>query len=337
MVLKDVNCKNILVVGGAGYIGSHVVLTLNEAGYHVTVFDNLSTGSASAVLEPAKLVVGELNDLSHLEQVVRLGKFGAIFHFAASVIVPDSIIDPLAYYTNNVVNTINLLNIAHRHRIPKFIFSSSAAVYGVTQELPVPEMAKLSPITPYGRSKLVSEWVMEDLSKAAPFFSYGILRYFNVAGCDPYGRIGQSNPSATHIIKLACQTAIGQRPMFQIYGDDYPTIDGTGVRDFIHVTDLANAHLSVLNYLEEGGESATFNCGYGHGYSVLEVLRTVAEVSGVDFPVEVVPRRTGDPPEVVADVKQIFSKTNWQPKYNNLSLIVESALNWEKKLLDTFR
>lgn len=324
--------RKCLVIGGAGYIGSHVVLALNKAGYHVTVFDNLSTSIESSVLPPAKLIVGDLKNLDHLEGVVRTGEFQAILHFAASIVVPESIVDPLAYYTNNVTNTINLLTLVHRYRIPKFIFSSSAAVYGITDQVPVPETAQLLPISPYGRTKLMSEWAIQDLARAVPWFSYGILRYFNVAGCDFASGLGRSNSKSTHVIKLACQTALGKRPVFQVYGNDYPTADGTGVRDFIHVIDLANAHLSVLNYLENGGESSIFNCGYGQGYSVLDVIKTVQEVSGVRFPVEIVSRRPGDPPEVVADVNSILEKTSWQPQCNNLQLIIESAWNSEKRM-----
>ncbi|OSO90599.1 UDP-glucose 4-epimerase GalE [Cylindrospermopsis raciborskii CENA303] len=326
--------RKCLVVGGAGYIGSHVVLTLNEAGYHVTVFDNLSTGLESSVLSPAKLIVGDLNNLDHLEEVIRNGEFDAILHFAASIVVSESITDPLSYYTNNVVNTINLLTLAHRYRIPRFIFSSSAAVYGITEQVPVPETAGLFPISPYGRTKLVTEWAIQDLARSAPWFSYGILRYFNVAGCQFTSGLGGNNSRATHVIKLACQTALGKRPVFQIYGSDYPTADGTGVRDFIHVTDLSQAHLSVLNYLEDSAESSIFNCGYGQGYSVLDVIKTVQEVSGVKFPIEIVPRRIGDPPEVVADVSSILQRTSWQPQHNDLKLIIQSAWNWEKGLMN---
>jgi len=334
MLLDRLNSKNVLVIGGAGYIGSHVVLALQEAGYEITVFDNLSTGLESAVLSPAKLVIGDLSDLSDLETIIATTQFSTVLHFAASIVVPESVEDPLAYYNNNVVNTIGLLDLIHRYRIPRFIFSSSAAVYGITDKVPVPEVAVPSPISPYGRTKLIAEWILQDLAKAEPWFNYGILRYFNVAGCDPKGRLGQNNPEATHLIKLACQTALGRRPVFQIYGQDYPTIDGTGVRDFIHVMDLAQAHVALLKYLEDGGSSNIFNCGYGQGYSVLDVVKTVQEVSGVNFPVEIVPRRPGDPPEVVADVDLIFKLTDWQPQYDDLRLIVESSFNWEKQLLN---
>jgi UDP-glucose 4-epimerase len=334
MLLSQLASRNVLVVGGAGYIGSHVVLALQEAGYEVTVFDNLSTGLEGAVLSPAKLVIGDLSDLGDLEKIIATTQFSTVLHFAASIVVPESVEDPLAYYNNNVVNTIKLLDLIHRYRIPRFIFSSSAAVYGITDKIPVSEVTVPSPISPYGRTKLIAEWVLQDLAKAEPWFSYGILRYFNVAGCDPKGRLGQNNPEATHLIKLACQAALGQRPVFQIYGQDYPTVDGTGVRDFIHVMDLAQAHVALLKYLEDGGSSNIFNCGYGQGYSVLDVVKTVQEVSGVNFPVEIVPRRPGDPPEVVADVDLILKLTNWQPQYDDLRLIVETSFNWEKQLLN---
>lgn len=326
--------QHILVTGGAGYIGSHAVLALNEAGYVVTVLDNLSTGLADAVLPPAHLIVADLMDAERLDEIFRIGQFAAVIHFAASIVVPESVVRPMAYYANNVANTITLLQAVEHHKVPRFIFSSSAAVYGIPDATPVPETAATAPISPYGRTKLIAEWMLYDLAMAAPWFRFGILRYFNVAGCDPQGRLGQNNPKATHLIKTACQAALGQRAEFQVYGDDYPTADGTGVRDFIHVSDLAHAHLVLLNALEAGSPSQTLNCGYGHGYSVREVVKTVKSISGVDFPVAMAPRRIGDPPEVVADVDRIMNQTQWRPAYAELRLIIQSALDWEKRLAE---
>ncbi|NEO68916.1 UDP-glucose 4-epimerase GalE [Moorena sp. SIO3H5] len=332
MVAKQINL-NILVTGGAGYIGSHAVLALIEAGYQVTVLDNLSKGFADAVLPPARLIQGDLSDQGLLDDIFQQEKFQAVMHFAASSVVPESVQYPLTYYSNNVTNTINLLKVVKKYKVPNFIFSSSASVYGIPDVVPVTETMPLSPISPYGRTKLISEWMIQDLAKAEPWFRYGILRYFNVAGSDPEGRLGQNTPNATHLIKLACQTALGHRSKLQIFGDDYPTTDGTGVRDFIHVTDLANAHLIVLKHLAEGTESNIYNCGYGKGYSVREVVNTVKEISKVDFPVEVTHRRTGDSPEVVADVTKILQHTEWHPKFDSLQVIVEHAFQWEKSRL----
>jgi UDP-glucose 4-epimerase len=229
-------------------------------------------------------------------------------------------------------NTISLLQAVERHKVPRFIFSSSAAVYGIPDILPVPETAANNPINPYGRSKLMAEWVLQDFAASTVWFRFGALRYFNVAGCDPKGRLGQNNLESTHLIKLACQAALNQRPELQVFGDDYSTPDGTGIRDFIHVSDLAQAHLALLSALENGCPSQTLNCGYGHGYSVYDVVKTVKEISGVDFPVTIAARRAGDPPVVVADVRQILSQTKWRPAYSDLNLIIQTALDWEKKL-----
>ena len=324
--------NNILVTGGAGYIGSHAVLALNEAGYSVTVLDNLSTGLAEAVLSPAKLIVADLGNIEEVDKIFKNGQFSAVMHFAGSIVVPESIDKPLNYYENSIVNTISLLQAVERYQVPHFIFSSSAAVYGIPNTNPVTESSDTNPINPYGRSKLMAEWIIQDLAKISSWFSFGILRYFNVAGCDVKGRLGQNNPEATHLIKQACMAALGTRKEFQVYGNDYPTQDGTGIRDFIHVSDLAQAHLALLNSLENGGASQTLNCGYGYGYSVHQVVETMKKVSGVDFPITITPRRDGDPPEVVADVKQIMSITNWRPAYADLQLIIQSALDWEKKL-----
>lgn len=322
----------ILVTGGAGYIGSHAVLALLEAGYQVTALDNLVTGFTYAVLEPAQLVVGSLYDRNILNELFATHSFQAVMHFAASSVVPESVSRPLDYYANNVEGTLNLLKAVRKYRVPNFILSSTAAVYGIPQQNPVAETAHPNPISPYGRTKLVDEWMVQDLAKSEPWFRYGILRYFNVAGSDPTGRLGQNTPNATHLIKLACQTALNLRPKLMIFGNDYLTPDGTGVRDFIHVTDLVTAHLQVLQHLEAGHDSNLFNCGYGRGYSVQEVISTVKAISQVDFTTEVIQRRAGDPPVVVAKADKIKGLLGWQPQYDDLDLIIETSLRWEKHL-----
>jgi UDP-glucose 4-epimerase len=324
---------DILVTGGAGYIGSHTVLLLNELGCRVTVLDNLSTGISEAVLMPAKLVQCDLADISFLEQFFRDNSFDAVIHFAGSTVVPDSVVKPIYYYQNNVINTINLLKFIRAHKIPKLIFSSTAAVYGIPEKASVSELDKLAPINPYGRTKLMVEQIIQDLAQAESWFKYGILRYFNVAGCDPAGRLGQNTPNATHLIKLACQAILGIRPKLLIYGNDFPTIDGTGVRDYIHVSDLAAAHIELLHFLHTDAPSSIFNCGYGKGYSVLEVINTVENISGKKLPTKVVSRRQGDPPAVIADPKLLRSSTNWQPRYDDIQVIVETALAWERRLM----
>lgn len=332
--MSDFNLS-VLVTGGAGYIGSHTVLLLSEFGYKVTVLDNLSTGISDAVIMPAKLVQGDLANLPFLEQFFKEHSFDAVIHFAGSTVVPDSVIRPISYYKNNVVNTVNLLKFIHLHKIPKLVFSSTAAVYGIPERVPVSEFDKLAPINPYGRTKLMVEQIIQDLAQAEPWFKYGILRYFNVAGCDPYGRLGQNTPNATHLIKLACQTALGIRPNLLVYGNDFPTVDGTGVRDYIHVSDLAAAHIELLRFLNNGASSSTFNCGYGRGYSVLEVINMVEKVSGKKLPVKIASRRPGDPPAVIADPKLIRNSTTWQPKYDNIEIIIKTALAWEQKLMSS--
>jgi UDP-glucose 4-epimerase len=321
----------VLVTGGAGYIGSHTVLCLLEAGYEVVVYDNLSTGFAQAVLPPAKLINGDLADVEHLRQVLQEEKFSAIIHFAASIVVPESVSDPLKYYQNNTANTTWLVRLGLEQNVPHFIFSSTAAVYGHPQQLPVSEDAALAPINPYGRSKLMSEWVLQDVSKANPDFNHVILRYFNVAGADPQGRLGQCTPQATHLIKVACQTALGQRDVLSIFGTDYPTPDGTGVRDYIHVSDLAAAHVQALQWLEQGYPSETFNCGYGHGFSVRDIISAVQEVSQSALPVTAAERRAGDPAELVADPSKLKAAMHWSPQFDSLQLIVRTALAWEQQ------
>ena len=322
----------ILVTGGAGYIGSHVVQQLARTGHQVVVLDNLSTGFAWAV-QGAELVTGDLSDHALLETILREQDFAAVIHFAAKIVVPESVRDPLLYYRNNTINTIGLLEACIKHGVSRLVFSSTAAVYGMLEEVPVAEAAPLQPINPYGASKLMSERVIRDLA-AASSLQFVILRYFNVAGAARDGTLGQATPAATHLIKVACETALGKRAGMRIFGDDYPTPDGTCIRDYIHVEDLAKAHVMALDYLQNSGASTTLNCGYGHGYSVKQVLDTVVEVSGRPLPVERSARRAGDPPVVVADNREIKRILGWKPDYDNLRTIVESALRWEQKLDD---
>jgi UDP-glucose 4-epimerase len=324
----------ILVTGGAGYIGSHTVLCLLHAGYDVVVYDNLSTGFAQAVLAPAKLITGDLADVQHVRSVLQCEDFSAIIHFAASIVVPESVTNPLKYYQNNTANTTWLIRLATEAGIPRFIFSSTAAVYGLPDHLPVAEDAPLAPINPYGRSKLISEWVLQDVSKATPAFGHVILRYFNVAGADPDGRVGQSTPDATHLIKVACQTALGQREHLSIFGTDYPTPDGTGIRDYIHVSDLAQAHVLALRWLEQGNPSEVFNCGYGHGFSVRDIIAAVQNVSQATLNATNTNRRAGDPAELVADPGKIKKILQWSPQFDNLEDIVRTAYTWEKRQRD---
>ncbi|MEB3180066.1 MAG: UDP-glucose 4-epimerase GalE [Nostocaceae cyanobacterium] len=321
--------SKVLVTGGAGYIGSHVVRQLGEAGYDVVVYDNLSTGSPKSVLY-GQLIVGDLGNQDHLYQVFSQHQFTAVLHFAASLSVPESVERPLDYYTNNTRNTLNLLRCCSVMGVDQIIFSSTAAVYGEVEQNPVRETSPPSPINPYGRSKLMSEWLIRDYA-AASALKYVILRYFNVAGADPNGKIGQLSRKAAHLIKAACDAALGRIPELQIFGDDFPTPDGTGIRDYIHVEDLAAAHLDGLRYLEQGGESQILNCGYGQGYSVQEVIARVKAISGVDFPVVVTQRRPGDPACVTACADKIREVLGWRPKYDDLDQIVATTFAWEKQ------
>ncbi len=322
--------KKVLVTGGAGYIGSHTVLALNEAGYETVVYDNLSTGFKESVLPPARFVRGDLQDSDKLRDLLSSEKFDSVIHFAAHISVPESVEKPLEYYYNNSANTIGLVRAAVEHGIENFIFSSTAAVYGIPEQIPVPETAPLNPINPYGRSKLVSEWSLQDAGNAHPDFNYVILRYFNVAGADPEGRLGQSTPGATHLIKTASKCAVGKKERLSVFGTDFPTFDGTGVRDYIHVTDLAWAHVKGLEYLEQGNSSEIFNCGYGKGYSVNQIIQVVKEISGSDFAVEEVERRVGDPAELVCDPEKITQVLGWEPRHDDIREIASSAYQWEK-------
>ena len=321
----------VLVTGGAGYIGGHMVLGLLDAGEKIVVLDNLSTGYSWAVPEGVELIVGDFGDADLVGQVIATRGIDAIAHFAAKIVVPDSLADPLGYYLNNTSNARTLIECAVKGGVKHFIFSSTAAVYGDTASSPVTETTQLNPISPYGRSKLMTEWILEDAARAHDL-RYVTLRYFNVAGADPRGRLGQTSKHATHLIKIGAQTALGRRPSMSIYGEDYPTRDGTCERDYIQVTDLADAHLDALRYLRNGGASTVCNCGYGHGATVKEVIDVVKKVSGVDFKVEIGPRRPGDPAVIVARAERARELLGWAPKRDNLEQIVAQALDWERRL-----
>ncbi|SFS30712.1 UDP-glucose 4-epimerase GalE [Methylobacterium sp. yr668] len=322
----------VLVTGGAGYIGSHMVLALLDAGHEeVVVLDDLSTGFDWAVPEGVKLVVGDVADQALVTQTILQHRIDALAHFAAKIVVPESVADPLGYYLANTVKTRALIEASVRAGVKNVIFSSTAAVYGEPEASPVPEDLPLKPINPYGRSKLMSEWMIADAA-AAHGFSYVVLRYFNVAGADPEGRSGQSTPNATHLIKVATQAALGQRARLDVFGTDYPTPDGSCLRDYIQVSDLAEAHRLALDHLRSGGESLTLNCGYGRGYSVLEVVEVVKRISGRDFEVRLSPRRAGDPAQIVAEAARIRDRLGWQPRHDDLDAIVGQALAWEERL-----
>lgn len=323
--------EKILVIGGCGYIGSHVVRQLSEAGRQVVVYDNLSTGFRDALLNGEELIEGDLGDRERLDAAFHCHGFTTVLHFAASIVAPESVSLPLKYYGNNTRNTLGLLEACVRHGVQRFIFSSTAAVYGYPDGGVASEESAQAPINPYGTSKLMSEWMLRDVS-AAHGMKYVALRYFNVAGADPLARIGQRTPEATHLIKVACQAALGMRDSVGIYGTDYPTPDGTGIRDYIHIEDLASAHLHALEYLENGGEPTAMNVGYGRGSSVREVLRVVREVSGVDFMVVEAERRPGDPASLVARAEKIGRLTGWRPHHDSLRKIVEDAWRWESRL-----
>jgi UDP-glucose 4-epimerase len=322
----------VLVTGGAGYIGSHMALRLGDAGEPTVVLDNLTTGFDWAVDHRATLVTGDAGDMAFVGGLIAEHKITEIIHFAGSIVVPESVVDPLKYYRNNTATSRNLLEAAVKGGVERFIFSSTAAVYGMTGLAPVEETTPLSPMSPYGRSKLMTEWMLADVAAAHPI-KYGVLRYFNVAGADPKGRSGQSTPLATHLIKVASQTALGQRPKMDIFGTDYPTPDGTCIRDYIHVTDLIEAHKLLLDHLRAGGESTTLNCAYGQGYSVRQVVDMVKAVSGVDFRVDEGPRRAGDPASITATGEKVRQQLGWVPQHADLQEMVQTALDWERYLL----
>jgi len=320
-----------LVTGGAGFIGSHMALGLIDAGEDVLVLDNLSTGFRWAVSAEAKFVEGDVGDHNLVRRLLLRNKIDAIIHFAGSIVVPESIVDPLGYYLNNTCKSRSLLAVAVETKIPHFIFSSTAAVYGMAKVSPVTEDIELAPISPYGSSKLMTEMMLRDTAAAHPL-RYVALRYFNVSGADPKGRSGQSTPHATHLIKVASQAALGERPYLEVFGTDYPTPDGTCVRDYIHVSDLVRAHLDALRYLRQGGKSEVLNCGYGAGFSVLEVISAVKRVANTDFPVRIAERRPGDPASLVAGAARVHEVLGWEPKLNDLDTIVGHSLGWEKRL-----
>jgi UDP-glucose 4-epimerase len=325
------NRKAVLVTGGAGYIGSHVVRQLGEAGERIVVLDNLSTGFEKSVLY-GDLVIGDTGDRELVSRVIKDFDVGSVMHFAAHTIVPESVSNPLKYYGNNTCSSRNLLACCAEAGVEHLIFSSTAAVYGIPSSESATEDTPTAPINPYGASKLMTEWMLRDLSQASNL-RHVALRYFNVAGSDPECRIGQSTEKATLLIKVACEAAVGKREQVSIFGTDYPTPDGTGIRDYIHVEDLASAHLAALKYLRAGGQSTTLNCGYGHGYSVREVLDSVQRVNGAPLVIREEPRRAGDPPSLVAGVARIHETLDWQPQYDDLDVIVKTSLAWERKLL----
>jgi UDP-glucose 4-epimerase len=325
-----VSQKAILITGGAGYIGSHVLLQLQSRGERVVAIDNLYTGFRQAV-GTAPLVVGDAGDRDLVAAVLREHGIDTVMHFAANTIVPESVREPLKYYGNNTCATRNLLDTCMRHGVRRLVFSSTAAVYGIPAGGIAHEDMPPAPVNPYGSSKLVSEWMLRDLA-AAGDFRYVSLRYFNVAGSDPQGRIGQSTRAATLLIKVACEAIVGKRPYVSIFGTDYDTPDGTGVRDYVHVEDVARAHVDALDYLRREGTAAVFNCGYSHGYSVREVLESVQRVAGRTLAIREEPRRAGDPPTLIAQADRIRSQLGWTPQFDNLDAIVDSALRWERKL-----
>ena len=322
----------VLVTGGAGYIGSHVAIALVEAGWRVVVVDDLSTGRRELVPAAAAFVQGDAGDYSLLRDVLASHRCRAVLHFAGSIVVPESVADPLRYYANNFASSLRLVEACRDAGVKAFVFSSTAAVYGEPERIPVAEGAPTRPLNPYGHSKLMVEQMLRDVDHAHGL-RHVALRYFNVAGADPEGRSGQATPKATHLIKVACEVAVGKRAGMEIFGTDYATADGTAVRDYIHVTDLADAHVRALEHLFQGGESLTLNCGYGHGFSVREVLQMVGRVAGRSIPAKEAPRRAGDSPALIADPAALKKRFAWQPRHDNLEQIVATALAWERRSL----
>jgi UDP-glucose 4-epimerase len=322
----------VLVTGGAGYIGSHMVLNLADSGEDVIVLDNLVTGFDWAIDGRAKFEPGNAGDTELVLSLIQKHGITEIIHFAGSIVVPESVTNPLKYYANNTATSRNLIEAAVRGGVKHFIFSSTAAVYGMTGLAPVVEETPLNPMSPYGRSKLMTEWMLADVAEAHPM-TYGVLRYFNVAGADPGKRSGQSTPNATHLIKVACQVALGHREKMDIFGTDFETPDGTGVRDYIHVSDLISAHSLLLKHLRQGGNSTTLNCAYGRGYSVREVVETVRDVSGVNLRADEGPRRAGDPASITATGEKVRKVLGWVPQHDDLTEIVTTAYEWERHLM----
>jgi UDP-glucose 4-epimerase len=322
--------KTILVTGGAGYIGSHVVRQLGNVAEDVVVLDNLSSGFEAAVTS-GQLIVGDTGDVALLEKIFSEHDIDTVMHFAAHTVVPESVADPLKYYRNNTASSRSLLEAANKHGVKNFVFSSTAAVYGIPDGGRASEETATKPINPYGTSKLMTEWMLRDLAFAGGP-NYVALRYFNVAGCEPTGTIGQSTPKATLLVKVACEAATGKRPGVSIFGTDYPTPDGTGLRDYIHVEDLASAHLDALTYLRNGGDSTVLNCGYGHGYSVRDVLKAVENANGEALSISEQPRRAGDPPELIAVADRVRDVLGWSPRFDDLDTIVRTSLAWERKI-----
>ena len=321
--------KNVLVTGGAGYIGSHTARQLVEAGYRVTVLDNLYSGHRWAIPTDAVFVEGDIRDHDLVKKTLQDHHIGAVVHFAGYIVVPESVENPIEYYYNNTVGAHNVMRCCEETGVDKFLFSSSAAVYGIPEKLPAVETSPVAPINPYGMSKLMTEYMLQDLG-ATGRMRFLALRYFNVAGASLDGQLGQATPEATHLIKVACEVATGKRDAITIFGDDYPTPDGTCVRDYIHVEDLARAHVLGLDYLMEGGESQVLNCGYGHGYSVKEVLDAFQQANKLRIRIEQGPRRPGDPPELIANADKIRRVLGWQPEHNELEQICKTALDWEE-------
>lgn len=321
---------SILITGGAGYIGSHVVSMLGDEGRELIILDNLSTGRKENILH-GKLILGDVGDEALLDEIFSSRKIEAVFHFAGSIVVPESVVNPIAYYINNTLNSFKLIRACLRHGVNKFVFSSTAAVYGTPAEGIASEETPTSPINPYGRSKLMTEWMLEDVSRAHDF-SYVALRYFNVAGASRSGKIGQSTPKATHLLKAASELATKKRESMSVFGTDYPTKDGTCIRDYIHVDDLARAHLDALRYLEKNKKSQVLNCGYGRGFTVLEVIDAVERITSQKLNVKKDERRAGDACMLISNAKKIREILDWEPRFDDLTFIVKSAIEWEKKL-----
>ena len=322
---------SVLITGGAGYIGSHMVLAALERGFDVVVLDNLSTGVRASVADDAHFHQGQVGDQTFVRRLLNYYSITAVIHFAGSIVAPDSVKDPLAYYANNTVASRALIEACVAEGVKHFVFSSTALIYGPPLLGAMPETTPKQPENPYGRSKLMTEWMLEDVARAHDF-RFAALRYFNVAGADPAGRTGQSTPRATHLIKRACQVALGRVPHLDIFGTDYPTPDGTGVRDYIHVSDLVDAHLLALDHLSNGGSSVALNCGYGRGASVREVIKAVSSVVGREVPTVESPRRPGDPPALIADATRLATDFGWRPKHNDLNEIISTAYQWERRL-----